>query len=155
MLHHRVCTKCHKPYVVNIRRRDGSIKMSYCRSCKTAWQREHRSHNRHDFLRACKDYYSANKDRWIWQQRWKKYGVTLDMFHMLVEKQGELCGICQEPMTFGNSREDVKTAVVDHDHTTGEVRGLLCSYCNRTLGTWQKAELQRPAILRYLRLAAS
>jgi hypothetical protein len=54
------------------------------------------------------------------------YGAEAGRFKALWEAQGGACAICGEerPMT-GARRPDV-----DHDHTTGQIRGLLCNPCN-------------------------
>jgi hypothetical protein len=44
----------------------------------------------------------------------------------MVEAQGGVCAICKSPCT--------KRLAVDHCHTNGHVRGLLCWRCNTTLG---------------------
>jgi hypothetical protein len=53
------------------------------------------------------------------------YGLTLDGFNVLLEMQNGLCCCCQEFMT---------KPCVDHCHSTGRVRGLLCNHCNHALG---------------------
>lgn len=58
-----------------------------------------------------------------------KYGLTPEMYVRLLVYQGRRCAICQR------SREELdQDFVVDHDHATEEVRGLLCHSCNRALG---------------------
>ncbi len=47
--------------------------------------------------------------------------------------QGGVCAICGEPETLVQY-DRVVSLSVDHDHTTGRVRGLLCGYCNFQLG---------------------
>ena len=58
-----------------------------------------------------------------------RYGITLDDYDALLEKQGWCCAVC-------NVKQDDKTYHfhVDHCHTTGVVRGLLCAPCNVFLG---------------------
>ena len=54
----------------------------------------------------------------------KKYSISLAKYtEILIEQDGK-CWICQNK----------KDLVVDHDHATGEVRGLLCNLCNTSLG---------------------
>jgi hypothetical protein len=55
------------------------------------------------------------------------YGMTNAEFQAMVEAQGGLCAICVE-----------RPAVhVDHDHETGQVRGVLCFPCNAALGQFR------------------
>lgn len=51
----------------------------------------------------------------------------------MLEEQHGVCAICGKPETKPNA----KYLAVDHDHKTGEVRGLLCNNCNRALGLLQ------------------
>ncbi len=57
----------------------------------------------------------------------KKYGITEKQYHDLLKKQGGVCAVC------GKSPKEGKNLSVDHNHVTGEVRGLLDTYCNRYL----------------------
>ena len=66
-----------------------------------------------------------------WNNRKYRYGITKDGFMKLKEKQFGLCIICCEKLP-----EDRKIHV-DHDHYTGEVRGLLCPRCNLAVGIFE------------------
>lgn len=73
----------------------------------------------------------------------RKYGITPERYDELLAEQGGGCGIC------GALPETQQHGVlpVDHDHATGEVRGLLCSSCNNGLGRFHDdADLLRAAI---------
>lgn len=68
------------------------------------------------------------------------YNITWDEYDLLLASQDHRCAICK-----GKPR---KTALaVDHDHNTGEIRGLLCSKCNHRLlgGADESAERLRQA----------
>lgn len=54
-----------------------------------------------------------------------QYGITFLDYTRLLQEQNYSCAIC---------REFMKKPMVDHDHKTGEVRGLLCTLCNSGLG---------------------
>lgn len=62
----------------------------------------------------------------------KRYGLTYEDVVNLYESQKYLCAICSKDVTLGGSRET--TGVIDHDHDTGRVRGVLCIPCNLMIG---------------------
>ena len=64
----------------------------------------------------------------ICSHRKLKYGMSLEDYEQLLADQGGVCKIC------GGNRQPQKALGVDHDHTTGAVRGLLCGKCNSALG---------------------
>lgn len=67
-------------------------------------------------------------------------------YRTLFMRQGGKCAICKVAPPGGVFRENEKaTLCVDHDHATGEVRGLLCGQCNTGLGMFRDnpANLQR------------
>ncbi len=56
-----------------------------------------------------------------------RHGIGADQFDDLVRQQGGVCAICGRP----------DPEHVDHDHETGEVRGILCFNCNGGLGQFR------------------
>lgn len=70
-----------------------------------------------------------------------KYGLTVDAFEELWESVSGRCQICSDVLL----RYDGKTVhyAVDHNHATGDIRGLLCPPCNKGLGHLKDS----PAIL--------
>lgn len=58
----------------------------------------------------------------------RKYGISADDYDRMLADQDGSCAICKQPPP-----ED-KILFVDHDHSTGEVRGLLCQHCNSAIG---------------------
>lgn len=60
------------------------------------------------------------------------YGLRPGDYRRLFDAQGGVCAGCG-PRTGRNGTSGRRLAV-DHDHLTGEVRGLLCSTCNRSVG---------------------
>lgn len=66
------------------------------------------------------------------------YGIGVDEYTAMCEAQSNLCAICDKPETSKSPRGDVKRLSVDHDHTTGKIRGLLCDNCNRGIGMLQE-----------------
>jgi len=74
----------------------------------------------------CSDECRKNGVKKSIKRKWLKdsYGITVDQFDELKRKQNNQCLIC------GQS----KKLVVDHCHSNGHVRGLLCSNCNSGIG---------------------
>ena len=68
----------------------------------------------------------------------RKYGMKIEQYDAMLEAQGGGCFICSRP-----PREDISLHV-DHDHSTGNVRGILCFRCNNALADFG----EDPEILR-------
>lgn len=77
------------------------------------------------------------------------YGLSVEEFDAIVVSQSGVCAICPTPV--GHTRD----THVDHDHTTGAVRGLLCRRCNRALGLLKDDERWLKSAIRYLERALS
>ncbi len=75
-----------------------------------------------------------------------KYGISLLEYEQMLAEQGGKCYLCgATENSTGGERKDWNFAV-DHNHTTGKVRGLLCNNCNRGLGLFRdNPELLRKA----------
>lgn len=83
----------------------------YCRACHRQRTREHRAKGLHITARQ--------------KRRVKQYGLTVDQYDAMLAAQKGACCICTVEMNPPH---------VDHCHTTGKVRGLLCHKCNTALG---------------------
>ncbi len=59
----------------------------------------------------------------------KKYGITLEEYNQMFAAQNGCCAGCGR-----HQSEFTKRLFVDHNHKTGEVRGLLCCGCNHSIG---------------------
>lgn len=69
------------------------------------------------------------------------YGISLEEYFKMYSNQHGSCAICKTPM---------ETLCVDHSHSTGEVRGLLCHTCNRGIGLLKESEDTLRAAIAYL-----
>jgi hypothetical protein len=74
----------------------------------------------------------------------KEYGLSKHAHADLVGAQGGGCAIC------GHQPTDSFKLHVDHCHSTGRVRGLLCSKCNQAIGLFNESPEIMRAALRYL-----
>lgn len=71
----------------------------------------------------------------FWKSHIKRtYGITPEEFKAMVVKQEGKCPICNGVLELGVDGRSGKRAVIDHDHATGRVRGVLCRRCNLGLG---------------------
>ena len=58
------------------------------------------------------------------------YGLNEEQYMAKIDEQKNLCAIC-------GKKYEGKILCIDHDHETGNVRGLLCNYCNIGLGNFK------------------
>lgn len=75
----------------------------------------------------------------------KVYGLTPEEWANLVAAQSGRCAICGTSMS-------VRPLVVDHNHATGKVRGLLCRKCNSGLGMFDDEIATLAKAVKYLTL---
>lgn len=93
-----------------------------CKDCFNELQRKKRSEGGHDKYKGR----YAEKIRNYTIER--KYGITKEQYQILNDLQIGVCAICKLTCVTGHPLS------VDHDHDTGQVRGLLCRKCNLILG---------------------
>jgi Recombination endonuclease VII len=72
----------------------------------------------------------------------RRYGISRADYAALLARQGGVCAICGKPPE--------KTLCVDHCHSTGRIRGLLCRKCNFGLGCYGEDQAALIAALAYL-----
>lgn len=142
------CGKCKEIKSVdqfdrNRRRKDGL--QTRCRACMKEINGDWYAQNKDKASVLAKAYAAANPEKMKAIGRKghlkKTYGLTLDDYDRMLEAQGGqcVCGVVEDPLH------------VDHDHDTGEVRGLLCGSCNRTLGMALDSPERLLVLARYLR----
>lgn len=73
--------------------------------------------------------YAHDNPRVVLKARLKcGYNLSLEDFERMLQSQNNVCAICKMPNSNG------KRLSVDHDHSTGQIRGLLCAQCNFAIG---------------------
>lgn len=76
-----------------------------------------------------KEWRDSNKDKLRDIAYKNKFGISLEEYEAKLETQNNCCAVC------GVSQDKVSMRfAVDHNHTTGAVRGLLCGQCNVAIG---------------------
>lgn len=82
-----------------------------------------------------REWYRANTDRARTSKFKQLFGITLADYEAMMVAQACVCAICEKPETRVDNRTKAPTRLaVDHCHSTGKVRGLLCSMCNKGIG---------------------
>lgn len=91
-------------------------------------------------------YYARNRTKILAHVRAKKFGVTPEQFEAMLAAQDFKCAVCgtNDP---GMNRD----WCVDHNHTSGDVRGLLCNGCNKGLGHFKENIEALHGAISYLR----
>lgn len=77
------------------------------------------------------------------------FEFTGEQYRALLRKQHGVCAICHEPER-RVIRGRVNRLSIDHCHTTGRVRGLLCTGCNRGLGYFSDNPHKLKSALKYI-----
>lgn len=110
------------------------------------YQRNYRaSHPRETRTAAVRRYRAKYKEVMRLDHYRRKYGLTLDDAREILRQQGWRCAICLKSMP-----DLARNVNVDHDHSTGKVRGMLCDMCNKGLGALADSTLILEAAIAYL-----
>lgn len=154
------CSKCKASKPLDEFHRDRRSKDGHARLCKEcanakasqwvkdnpdrakqsrkAWSRK----NRDSVNQRARARYKADPSRDLNAKRKYRYGVSAEKFQQMCEEQHWCCAICGNPSS--------RHLHVDHDHTTGTIRGLLCGPCNQGLGMFRDDPKRLRSALRYL-----
>ena len=90
------------------------------------------------------------RKKWKDNRLFTQYGLTPEDRQRMIADQHGKCAICQNP--FDLSKGTFHGAVhVDHNHSTGKVRGLLCSQCNFGVGNFKEKIKTLKNAIEYLR----
>lgn len=95
--------------------------------------------------------YNKDKDRALKTM----YGISLAEYNEMLTVQGGVCAVCKQPEIAPAGRnkrtiDRVPMLHVDHCHTTGAIRGLLCTRCNTALGSLCEDPERVLALLKYI-----
>lgn len=147
----KVCTKCDiNKHILEYRfRPDINGYVSVCKECERDASKAYRDANKQSISEQRKEYRAKNKDKHLKQKRESdlknKYGITEAEYIDILAGQNGQCAIC------GTSEsESPKRFAVDHNHDTGEVRGVLCSSCNLGIGNLGDSPDRLLSAFRYL-----
>lgn len=117
----KLCKTCNTNKEINL-----FVKSTYCKSgyrsiCKACFNAYY-AKRRIEKYEKVREY----EKKFHFKRRLKyDYNLTEEQYLLLKENQNYSCAIC---------KDSKKKLVIDHCHTTGKVRGLLCTNCNTALG---------------------
>lgn len=109
------------------------MKLRYNPDAKSEYDEEHYIKNREWRKKRSNVYYHKNRGKVKNSILLKNYKISLEDYKQKLKEQGDCCAICKRPYDASKLFSE-KALAVDHDHTTGQVRGLLCETCNRAVG---------------------
>jgi len=118
----RLCQACKKP----ARNWAGRL-------CNTCYSREHRKlpgAQERIYANRRRNYQATGKTKARLTGLKVRYGLDAQAYAALLDGQGGMCAICKAAHVDAHRQR----LVVDHCHTTGKLRGLLCSRCNTGIG---------------------
>ena len=140
------CYQCHKVKILSDFYKTSESKDGLDYNCKSC-QRKNSKNSRYKKYRVeyRKNHKEEEKKRYIKNRRKRKlyqrelqlkcsYGITLEQYNQLILHQNGKCAICNNKETSKNCNRKIKKLSIDHNHKTGEIRGLLCDNCNNLLG---------------------
>lgn len=102
-----------------------------CKDCKREHVYEWRAENREKYNAKAREWGAKNQDKRHAYEIKRRYGCELPQYNSMLETQGNACAICK---TAHNPNEPKGRLSVDHCHTSGQIRALLCGSCNSMLG---------------------
>lgn len=166
-LSERTCTKCQRTLPIVSFTRYKTHWRSQCNPCRSESERMRRVADpesarakqrakrarRADHCRAVEKKYKIDHAGIIAKARRNRglaryCGMTFGQYMEMYKRQDGCCAICRVAMTWHGRKPT--SACVDHCHTTGLVRGLLCRLCNTGLGGFRDSRAFLFAAMRYL-----
>ena len=135
----KMCSKCNVEKSLNEFFKHSTCRHGVNAQCKAC--AKHYVHSRKDSIKAYKtEYHIRNKEKIRNKNLLRNYGLSPDAFNILLKAQDGACKICGA----------VEKLDVDHSHSTGEIRGLLCGFCNRGIGIFKDSPELLYKAIRYL-----
>ncbi len=126
----KICIVCHKSLPPTDFYRKSGHKDGLRGNCKSCWNTQARAYAR------------TPKGQQVQRKaNIKRYGLTLETYEAMLVRQGGLCA------NKGCGRE---AKVVDHCHTKGHTRGIMCSQCNAALGLVAECPIRIAGLIEYL-----
>lgn len=121
---------------------------SECKSCQQIYKKNYFEANKEAQLAKQKANYNPQKEREECLKR--HYGLKLSDYEQMMLHQKGVCAICKKAETVLSSNGKIRPLSVDHSHSEGYIRGLLCSSCNTGIGFFKDNVMILKEAIKYL-----
>lgn len=154
----RTCYKCNQTKDISLFR----TKRHICKICYTKYNKDLRRIN----YKINPEKYRKRSREWVYTETGKnsrrntrylrEYNIPWETYNQGSIKQKHICPICLTQQVPSNTPLSVRagsngTLVVDHCHTTGKIKGLICHKCNAALGLLKESADNLERALNYLK----
>lgn len=136
---------------------DKGRRRAICKSCRAFLARKRRAENPEWALEIGRRYRAKHSKEHFYNRARRThlsvtYGISIDEYESMLKAQNGLCAICRKPEVTVDRRRpgEVRKLAVDHCHTTGKIRGLLCAKCNAAIGHFKESIESIRSALAYL-----
>lgn len=119
------CTGCGESLPLNQFRSRGGSKSHLKKSrCNTCLYKQHKQWSEENIDKIS---IYREKDKWNLRKRCQRHNISVSEFMSVYNEQDCSCAICKKEIS-------IEDSAIDHNHDSGEFRGVLCKTCNRALG---------------------
>jgi len=129
----KICYRCGNDKPLSSFREDNRYPQGYRHVCKECTSTDQNKKRRQRW-RTDRLYRNRSNENRISTHLMVQYGVTLVEYNALLLEQKGVCAICgnEQKLTYGRHKKG--RLCIDHNHSTGIIRGLLCHNCNAAIG---------------------
>lgn len=115
---------------------------NYCKECYSLYEKRRRLRHSDQLKSYEKIRYIQRRDKVLENDRKYRYGIDQKEYNKMINDANGKCGIC---------RQMSEKLCIDHDHSTGKVRGMICNKCNLGLGHFNDNEKLLQYAIYYLK----
>ncbi len=161
------CSKCHGIYSLSCFQKEPKVKSGYMSQCRQCRRDQHKEWTKRPDVRKHLLEYKKNRYHTVPGEREKilqrererrktypetyrrkelkrNYNISVEEYNLLLKKQNGVCAICNKECRVR------KYLAVDHSHSNGKKRGLLCNKCNVGLGAFMDSPELLTNAIKYL-----
>jgi hypothetical protein len=130
---YKICCKCRYNKEIGCFHKDKNRNdglQTVCKQCSRLYSQERNAKRKEEYKR----WYQDNKIKVRNYKLKRKFKISISEYNDMFDEQNGLCAICKKS-EIKKHNGTIQSLAVDHNHSTGKVRALLCSNCNTALGS--------------------